>query len=52
MEQIKEVCLNLFVFFVASSSRPNLQTDVNNWPPKVEFAGGVRMIVFFVSLPA
>jgi hypothetical protein len=44
--------LKLLGVFVASLSRPNLQTDVNDWPPKVELVGGVRMVISFVSLPA
>ena len=38
--------------FVASSSRLNLRTDVNDWLPKVELVGGVGMAIFFVCLPA
>ncbi len=44
---LKPLCVFCSIF-----ERLNLQTDVNDWPPKVELVGGVRMAIFFVSLPA
>jgi hypothetical protein len=48
---IKDVCLNIFVYLVASLTR-HLQIDDYDLPPKVELVGEVQMVIFFSSLSA